>query len=150
LRERGDDILALARHFIARSCQSTRRSPRLSPAVEQLLLAYHWPGNVRELENCIERAVALAHSDELTAEDLPSKIRSSESIQAPAPREASGAEIVSLGEVERQHILRAIELSAGNKTVAAQMLGINRRTLQRRLRHFAAGTDLDVPSSPGQ
>jgi two-component system, NtrC family, response regulator HydG len=146
LRERGDDILALARHFIARTCQNTRRSPRLSPAVEQLLLAYSWPGNVRELENCIERAVALAHADELTAEDLPNKIRASESTQASAPREASGAEIVSLDEVERQHILRAIELSAGNKTVAAQMLGINRRTLQRRLRHFATGADADVLS----
>jgi DNA-binding NtrC family response regulator len=150
LRERGDDILALAQHFLARFGKSARRKPRLSPVVEQLLLAYRWPGNVRELENCIERAVAMAHADELTAEDLPSKIRLSESTQAPTPREASGAQVVSLDEVERQHILRAIEISAGNKTVAAQMLGINRRTLQRRLKHFAAGANADLPSSPGE
>ncbi len=144
LRERGDDILALARHFLARFGKSANRSASLSPAVEQLLLAYRWPGNVRELENCIERAVTMARGDQLTIEDLPSKIRAFEPAQLPASLEAGGADVVSLNEVERRHILRAIELASGNKTVAAQMLGINRRTLQRRLKQFETGIDPDA------
>ncbi len=140
LRDRGDDILALARHFLARFGKNTQRS--LSPAVEQLLLAYRWPGNVRELENCIERAVTMAPADELRVEDLPSKIRAFEPTPS-IPLEAGGADVVSLNEVERRHIFRAIELASGNKTVAAQMLGINRRTLQRRLKQFENGTDPD-------
>lgn len=150
LRERGDDILALAKHFLARFGPSARRNPHLSPAVERLLLAYPWPGNVRELENCIERAVAMARADELTPEDLPSKIRLNESTRVATLAEASSAAVVPLEEIERQHILRAIEISAGNKTVAAQMLGINRRTLQRRLKHFAAGSNTELPSRLGE
>jgi two-component system response regulator HydG len=150
LRERSDDILALARHFLARSAKGGRRNMYLTPAVEQLLLAYRWPGNVRELENCIESAVAMARADGLTIEDLPKKVRFFEPSQASAPREVNGADVVSLNEAERRHILRAIELSGGNKTVAAKLLGINRRTLQRRIKYFAATSDVDTPSSPGQ
>jgi two-component system response regulator HydG len=150
LRERGSDILTLARYFLSQFAKGARRNARLSPAVEQVLLAYRWPGNVRELENCIERASAMAHADELTVEDLPNKIRSFEASQLLAPREKNGADVISLNEVERRHILRAIEISAGNKTAAAQMLGINRRTLQRRLKDFEAEGTAEASSVPGQ
>jgi two-component system, NtrC family, response regulator HydG len=147
LRERGDDILALARHFLTQFSKSSQRKPRLSPAVEQLLLAYRWPGNVRELENCMERAVTMARSEVLSIDDLPSKLRSPATALSAQPS-ALGAEVASLHDVERLHILKAIELSAGNKTVAAQLLGINRRTLQRRLKHFRVSVD-DGDTPPG-
>jgi len=143
LRERGDDVLALARHFLARFAKGAQKVTGLSAAAQDLLLAYSWPGNVRELENCMERAVTMARSDELGPDDLPSKIRAFEQVPILLPRESNGTDVVSLDEVERRHILRAIELASGNKTVAAQLLGINRRTLQRRLKHFDAATDSD-------
>jgi two-component system, NtrC family, response regulator HydG len=139
LRDRGDDILALARHFLARFDNNAQR--KLSSSVERLLLAYRWPGNVRELENCIERAVTMAPADELRVDDLPSKIRAFEPTPRAVSLEVGGADVISLNEVERRHILRAMELANGNKTVAAQILGINRRTLQRRLKQFENGTD---------
>lgn len=134
LRERGSDILELARHFVARFAKSAQKSLTLSDAFAATLLAYTWPGNVRELENCVERAVAMARADELTVEDLPSKIRLFEPARPPPRLDAEVFELPSLGELERRHILRAIEISGGNKTLAAQALGINRRTLQRRLK----------------
>jgi two-component system response regulator HydG len=75
LRARGADILLLAQHFLARFMSRSRRVLTLSEPAAAKLLAYVWPGNVRELENCLERAVALARSDELTIDDLPERIR---------------------------------------------------------------------------
>ena len=147
LRERGSDILALARHFVTQFAKPTRPELRLGGDVINLLLRYRWPGNVRELENCIEHAVAMARGEELTIADLPGKIRSSDATREPLELETSAANVLPLNEVERRHILRAIELVGGNKTAAAKLLGINRRTLQRRLRDFGAAGEGDAGES---
>jgi DNA-binding NtrC family response regulator len=133
LRERGNDVLELASHFLQKAAARTGQTPRrLSPAVAERVLGYEWPGNVRELENCMERAVALARFDELTLEDLPERIRSSRTDKFAMTADNVG-EIISLEELERRYISRALRLLNGNKARTAQVLGIDRRTLYRHL-----------------
>ncbi len=136
LRERGNDILLLAQHFIQRF--AGRPQLQLGAGVAEKLLAYRWPGNVRELENCIERIVTLARGDELTLDDLPEKIRLFESKAEGPGAGAAGASFVSLSDLERRHTLRAVELLGGNMTRAAKLLGIDRTTLYRRLKRYAS------------
>jgi two-component system, NtrC family, response regulator HydG len=138
LRERGDDILLLARHFLERFARSSNRRLTLSVAVEQKLLAYSWPGNVRELENCIDRAVALARFAELKVDDLPEKIREPE---ANYRETAKDPDVVSLFEIERRHVLEALARLGGNKTRAAELLGIHRRTLYRLLERYESSSN---------
>jgi len=136
LRERGGDILRLASFFLQRSTSKASKGKlELSPAVAERLLAYDWPGNVRELENCIERAVALARFDQLTIEDLPEKIRAYRADRFLMSAN-DAAEIVSLEELERRYITRVIKLLGGNKARAAQLLGLDRRTLYRKLEKY--------------
>jgi two-component system response regulator HydG len=136
LRARGVDVLLLARHFLKRFVGRSRRIVTLSPTAEARLLVYDWPGNVRELENCIERAVALARCDELTVDDFPDRIR----LYAPRAERAADPEaagdVTSLFDAERDHVLRAVRQFGGNKTQAAAILGIDRRTLYRRLERY--------------
>ena len=109
----------------------------LSEAAEGKLLTYNWPGNVRELENCMERAVALTRTDELTVEDLPERIQRFEPTTSPRPSsETAAGEVASLFDAERDHVLRAVQQFGGNKTRAAAILGIDRRTLYRRLERY--------------
>jgi two-component system response regulator HydG len=138
LRERGDDIRELAQHFLTRQLLTSRRKLTLGPAVVEKLLSYPWPGNVRELENCIERAVALARADELTPDDLPEKIRFSDSSMNVQGVSTGASRLVSLVDLERRHTLRALELLHGNMTRAAKLLGIDRTTLYRRLKRYEA------------
>jgi two-component system response regulator HydG len=136
LRARAADILALATHFLQRAAERTKKGKMiLSPQVAALLLAYEWPGNVRELENTIERAVALAQLNHLSAEDLPEKIASSRSASL-LPPTGEPDEILTLDEIDRRYIDRAIKLLDGNKARAATMLGLDRRTLYRRLEKY--------------
>ena len=93
---------------------------------------YEWPGNVRELENGMERAVALCRLDEITVEDLPAKIREHDSSRLVIPTESLG-EMITLDEVERQYVRQVLGRVGGNKTRAARILGIDRRSLYRRL-----------------
>jgi two-component system response regulator HydG len=137
LRERGDDILLLARHFLTRFSQSMGRTATLSDSVERRLLAYSWPGNVRELENCLEGAMTLAHLDELTVSDLPEKIRIPEVGYEARPRQSEVPDVLPLVELKRRHILRAMTLLRGNKTRVAELLGIDRSTLYRRLERYS-------------
>jgi len=131
LSARGDDILLLARHFAARAAaKCDKRVPGLSPAASEKLLEYGWPGNVRELENSMERAVALAVSGELTVEDLPDRVRD-------ARPDAGGEGLLSMQEVERRHILRVLEAVGGSKGRAADVLGLDRSTLYRKLDGYA-------------
>jgi DNA-binding NtrC family response regulator len=136
LRERGNDILLLARHFLERFDRDPCRDLILGEPAALKLLSYGWPGNVRELENCIERAVALGRSRELGVEDLPERIRSADFKQAEAPHGARAASLISLFDLERRHTLRAVELLGGNMTRAAKLLGIDRTTLYRRLKRY--------------
>jgi DNA-binding NtrC family response regulator len=139
LRERGGDILKLAVHFLDKFAERTGR-PRvtLSSPVAERLLAYDWPGNVRELENCMERVIALARYEQVTVEDLPEKVR----IYRPDRFVLSADqtdEVVTLDELERRYILRVIKLVEGNKSRAAQLLGLDRRTLYRKLDRYRRG-----------
>jgi two-component system response regulator HydG len=146
LRERGSDVLKLASHFLQKTADRTGQPVRhLSPPVAERLLVYDWPGNVRELENCIERAVALSRFDELTIEDLPERIRTYRPDRFVMTAD-DVEEIISLDELERRYISRALKLLNGNKARAAQLLGVDRRTLYRRLGKYA---NSEAPSSVG-
>ncbi len=153
LRARGGDVLALAALFLARSTSKRPGSKlEMSPQVAERLLAYDWPGNVRELENCMERAVALARFDHLTVEDLPEKIRQYRADRFMVSTE-SAADIVPLEEMERRYITRVMSLLGGNKAHAAQLLGLDRRTLYRKLDKYRSSSMQtgagSVPPAPG-
>jgi two-component system response regulator HydG len=136
LRERGDDILLLAEHFLSTFSQRSGRAMTLHPSAAEKLVSYRWPGNVRELENCLESAVALARGDELSVDDLPEKVRLGGSAQLGLASDAVQAGVPSLAELERSHTLKAIEQLGGNMTRVAKLLGIDRTTLYRRLRRY--------------
>ncbi len=135
LRSRGTDTLLLAQHYLELfAARAGKAVEGLSEAVAEKLLNYSWPGNVRELRNVVERAVALTRFNKLAAEDLPEKIREYRSSQVFIGGD-DPSELVPLEEVERRyidHVLRAVD---GNKTVAARILGLDRKTLYRKLQH---------------
>lgn len=136
LRGRPEDILPLADHFLARSAERSRKTVRgWRESAKQLLLGHGWPGNVRELENVVERAVALAESDLIGPEDLPQTIQERKSQDRLATAVAQG---FTLDQLEREYIERVLELEGGNKTRAAQRLGLDRKTLYRKLEEYAA------------
>jgi two-component system, NtrC family, response regulator AtoC len=138
LRSRGSDVLMLAQHFIERFAMRNKTAVvGLSSAAAEKLLSYPWPGNVRELQNCIERAVALARFDKLAVDDLPEKIRDFQSSKIIVETQ-DPAELLPMDEVERRYILRVLEAVGGNKTLAAQVLGFDRRTLYRKLERYGA------------
>lgn len=131
LRERGHDVLILARHVLRRLGQTMEMAtPRLSKDAEAALLAYQFPGNVRELENVLERAITLCNDDVILADDIQLKLGST------ADREVSGD--ASLGtqleEIERDAIVKALEQTRYNKTAAAKLLGISFRALRYRIK----------------
>ncbi|PYQ24574.1 MAG: DNA-binding response regulator [Acidobacteria bacterium] len=128
LRERREDILPLARHFLAEYDAAFHKSIHgFAPAAERLLLGYAWPGNVRELKNLIERLVLLGSSERIEAADLPPPF----GVSAPAPL-PSVDELQTLDDLERSYILRVME-RVGNKSKAARILGISRQTLRRKV-----------------
>jgi DNA-binding NtrC family response regulator len=134
LRERTEDVLPLANHFLATAAERTGKGiVSFSQAALKAMLAYPWPGNVRELENVIERAVALAELSELTPEDLPPQVlerRSAEIVAGALVRN------LTLAELEREYIMRVLEAEGGNKTRAAARLGLDRKTLYRKLEEY--------------
>jgi two-component system, NtrC family, response regulator HydG len=136
LRNRGGDVLEIAQYLLGRFAERAGKPPlTLSPGAAEKLVAYAWPGNVRELENCLERGVALARFNQLTAEDLPDKIRNFRAekfvVAADDP-----TEVVTLEALEKSYIVRVLSLVGGNKSQAAQMLGVDRRTLYRKLARY--------------
>ena len=133
LRCRGADVLAYAKYFIEHFATTSRKQVTgLTSATAEKLLAYSWPGNTRELQNCIERAVALTNYEELSPDDLPERIRNYKVSHVIVASE-DPTELVSLEEVERRYMLRVLEACGGNKTLAAGILRVNRRTLARKL-----------------
>jgi two-component system response regulator HydG len=131
---------------LARAAVRDRRSPlRLSAEVAERLLAYDWPGNVRELENCMERLVALAHSDVVAVSDLPHRIRHHLADTVVPLREVD--EVVSLETLEVRYIRHVVKLLGGNKSAAADALGIDRRTLYRRLERYERHEGHERPHS---
>ncbi len=147
LRERNSDVLRLAAHFLTRfAARGAKKALTLSPEAAERLLTYNWPGNVRELENAIERSVALARGDQVVVEDLPEKINAyrPERFALAADDEQ---QIVSLDEIDRRYITRVLTLLGGNKARTAEMLGLDRRTLYRRLEKYE-GKAPEEPTVP--
>ncbi|MBN2525691.1 MAG: sigma-54-dependent Fis family transcriptional regulator [Deltaproteobacteria bacterium] len=136
LRERGRDVLILASKFLQRfSKHNEIEVTGFSRKAEQLLLDYHWPGNVRELRNCIERAVALASEKEIKIRDLPERVQNYKPshviITSNKPQE-----LVTLDEVEKRYIRRVLDVTDNNKALAARILGLDRKTLYRKLERY--------------
>jgi two-component system response regulator HydG len=147
LRERRGDLLRLADHFLARFCtRASRPKVQLSRHVAERLLAHDWPGNVRELENCMERLAALSRYDVAITADLPDSICGA-SNDTHASAEPFTDEILDLAELERNHILRVLERLKGNKSRAAQLLGLDRRTLYRKLDLYRAAQQGTAPDA---
>ena len=153
LRERGDDVVLLAEHFLKRFCAKYGKDVRrIDARAREVLLSYPWPGNVRELSHVIERAVLWSRDATLNVDHLsiafPTRVgpEGSDSIEsgAQAPKPPDGAapvtsvapEITDLPQVERSLIERAMREAGGNQTRAAQRLGISRDTLRYRLKKF--------------
>ncbi|WP_319542446.1 sigma-54 dependent transcriptional regulator [uncultured Pseudodesulfovibrio sp.] len=129
LRERGDDILALITHFLNKFSKAMRRTaPILSDEAYNALRNHPWPGNVREMENLIHRLVVVVDRDVIEVADLPEDMRFS--------LPAGGRVDRSLDEVETEHILNVLAMTGDNKTRAAEILGINRKTLREKLKRI--------------
>lgn len=135
LTERGDDVLLLASDLLAAIEARTGRRLSLEDDVEDAILRWGWPGNVRELKNVLDAAAALSLDGHIRMAQLPDELRGIAT--APAPTHVSTA-LPSLDEVERRHVLRVIRATEGNRSKAARILGIDRKTLLARLRRYGA------------
>jgi two-component system response regulator HydG len=127
LRERGDDALRLASHFAAKYAREFGRPvPRFSEAALRVIADYYWPGNVRELENFVQRIVVMSEHECIDVADLPAHMRFSAAREAGLNR--------SLAEVEAEHVKNVLASVDGNKSRAAEILGIDRKTLRDKLK----------------
>jgi two-component system response regulator HydG len=139
LRARGNDVLLLAQEFLEQAmARASRPDLRLSRAAAEKLLEYSWPGNVRELRNCIEHAVALARDAEIAVDDLPERVRAHRAKDLVLPGQDPLA-LVPLEQVERRYILHVLDAVGGNRSEAARVLGLDRKTLYRKLASYGAG-----------
>lgn len=138
LRSRPEDIVPLCEHHLGQLGQKQQpaRRYRLTGEAQALLLAYHWPGNVRELMNVLERGAALCDGELITEEDLPPYIRERKPADFLA---AAVARRMTLAELEREFIQQVLDDEAGNKTRTAQRLGLDRKTLYRKLEEYGRG-----------
>jgi two-component system NtrC family response regulator len=142
LRERKDDIPALAMHFLRRfALENGKPVERIDPDAMRVLRAHQWPGNVRELENVLERAVVLVEGTVVTTRHLPSEFEDPKRDDGGIPR-IPGA---SLADLERYAILHTLEAVGGSTTQAAQILGISVRKVQYRLREYAEAPKSTAP-----
>lgn len=131
LRDRGNDVLLLAQRMLEEFAgRFGKQVSGLAEPAAAALLRHDWPGNVRELRNVMERAVALARHDRITVEDLPEKLRHGRGSLLPLDTEE---ELLPLAEVEARHIRRVLAAVDGNRTRAAAILGLDRKTLYRKL-----------------
>ncbi|HEY1815471.1 MAG TPA: sigma 54-interacting transcriptional regulator [Kofleriaceae bacterium] len=135
LRDRADEIIPLARHFIAQAATSRNQpAPTLSLDAAAAIRRYTWPGNVRELRNAIERAAVLQSGPTIELEDLPDRVQEGRVLLG-APLAAAGAHDVrdQIADLERTSIVAALDACGGNQTEAARKLGLTRRTLIYRM-----------------
>jgi DNA-binding NtrC family response regulator len=134
LRERTADIPLLAESFLTTIARREEQPEKqLTPAAAATLVVYPWPGNVRELQNVIERVAIFTDGSQIDVGDLPDHIRGSAPLSAIHQR--IGQEL-TLGELEREHILGVLQRMDGNRSRAAEVLGVPRRTLYRRLEEY--------------
>ena len=136
LRSRGTDSLLIANHFAKQfSKRGNKECAGVAESTAERLLNYSWPGNIRELRNVIERAVALTRHDQLVVEDLPEKIRNFQSRQFLIDG-TDPAELLPMEDIERRYILHVLDSVANNKSTAARILGLDRKTLYRKLKQY--------------
>ena len=138
LKERRTDIPLLAQHFLDMVLdREGHKQLRLSEETIRTLVAYNWPGNVRELESAIEYAVLHARGRAIVPEDLPEKLQSAQVRSAArSPLSALFEDLPALDELERRYLLYILEVAGGNRTRAAEILGIDRRTLYRMIERY--------------
>jgi two-component system, NtrC family, response regulator AtoC len=144
LRERGADVLLLAKFFIKKySREMGKPVGQIGRDAQTLLTQYRWPGNIRELENVIERAVILCEGESLTADALPAEIQND---KPPGPERADGTrkfvlpnDGISLDDLERDLVVQALERTRFNQTRAARLLGLTRATLRYRIEKYKIG-----------
>ncbi len=135
LRERQDDILLLLNHFLAGfNEENGKQIEGFTPAAYEMLSSYEWPGNIRELRNLVERMVVLARGKMLDVKDIPIQVR----------EQASDGEVridadLTVDEMEKRMVVQALEKTGGNRTKAAEKLGVSRRTLHRKLNEYGIG-----------
>lgn len=128
LREHPEDIPLLANHFIKPACQNAKKSVSgISREAMEILTRYHWPGNIRQLENVIERAVTLTTNNILMPSDISEDLDPKET----TPSAASSQALFTLEEMKRQYVEQILDQTGGNQSKAAELLGINRKTLYR-------------------
>jgi len=133
LRARRADIALLSRHFLNElATEHGRQAPELTREAMEVLQAYHWPGNIRELRNVMENTFVFLRSNQITPSELPDSVKGSslplETIQFPLG--------IPLEEVETKYLKAMLQLADGNRTRASELLGISRRTLQRRIKEL--------------
>lgn len=138
LRSRGTDTLLLARYFIEQfAAHAGKHIIGISKGAATKILDYNWPGNVRELRNCMERAVALTIYEKISVEDLPEKIRAYRSskifFECSDPKD-----LLPLEEIQRRYILYVLKSVGGNRTLASRVLGLDRKTLYRKLQVYSS------------
>jgi DNA-binding NtrC family response regulator len=127
LRERGDDTLRLTNHFAARYAREFGRPvPHFTEAALRIIAGYYWPGNVRELENFVQRIVVMSERESIDVTELPAHMRFSAARESGLNR--------TLAEVEAEHIRNVLAGVDGNKTRAAEILGVDRKTLRDKLK----------------
>ncbi len=132
LRERVEDIVPLVKHFLARaSAEAGRPIPEIAPEAITSLTHYQWPGNIRELQNAISRAVILCRNNRITRGDLPAKIAGDESVATSVDEAVSRR--LTIDQLEREYARAVLASVGGNKSEAAMVLGIDRKTLYRKL-----------------
>ena len=141
LRERRDDIPLLVAHFILKHSLDGQAPVTIDEEAMRALSAYSWPGNVRELENVIERAITLSQGGRITSNDLPPRISLEHSANSTPPLSADDladlfSGLPSLDELERRYILHVLDATGSNRKRAAEILGINRKTLYRMAARF--------------
>jgi DNA-binding NtrC family response regulator/tetratricopeptide (TPR) repeat protein len=154
LRERGQDILTLAEHFLARTCRDYGLAPKmLTDDARATLLAYRWPGNVRELANLMERVALLTDARQVTADQL--ELRTPRGRPAPRPPDASPPRALTstslehaAAEAERTRILEALRETRGNISRAADRLGVTRNILRYRLKKYGLDVSSGMTEAP--
>ncbi|NLF40473.1 sigma-54-dependent Fis family transcriptional regulator [bacterium] len=159
LRERRDEIPLLAEHFLRRfAVKNKKPMRRISAEALRIMVNYNWPGNVRELENAVERAVILGLGDSITPDVLPAHIRGdasrspfSTTPDQPTPVAAdTGEPLTLLEQAERDLIIQAMIACGGNRTKAAEQLGMSRRSLYTKLKRYGLETQRDKDGDEGE
>lgn len=144
LRDRGDDILLLLNHYLDEfSRENSRKIKGFTPTAYDALSSYNWPGNIRELRNLVERMVVLSQGEWIDIDDIPSHVKQINLLD----NDLNSSNEMTVDEMEKEMISQALDRTSGNRTLAAEKLGMSRRTLHRKLNKYGfAKRVLDIPN----